>query len=247
MFAKVFIGTHKGPLFLTRWIQSISRYPTFLKSILILSSLLRPGLRNGIVPYGVWRVILIYYLSYASYMSCSSNRPGFDHHRICKYSEASSPILGLNILGALTSDFMDSLPQCDRSHNTVKVDGNLYATSWNEMTKITHSSSNCKHWMVIGLYYVRVEVPTTMITKSSMLWDKTPVYWKSTGVSEWYVVSIFRSKNKLNKKPEWLNWEAELTGGFLIGFSSDPADGRDEFLRKVVWLLTDYTALHPRR
>jgi hypothetical protein len=47
----------------------------------------------------------------------------------CRFSQASSPLLGLNILDAMTSDSIDFL-QCERSRDTViKVDGNLYVST----------------------------------------------------------------------------------------------------------------------
>jgi hypothetical protein len=39
----------------------------------------------------------------------------------------------------------------------------------------------------------------------------------------------------------------QSSAGFLLGLFFDPEDVGDMFLRNVGWLLTDYTALYPRR
>jgi hypothetical protein len=57
-----------------------------------------------------------------------------------------------------------------------------------------------------------------------------------TDISEEYVASIFRVKDKPSKKPAQSKWQAEQSlhhAGFLLGLVFDPEDGSNMLLQNV--------------
>jgi hypothetical protein len=75
---------------------------------------------------------------------------------------------------------------------------------------------------------------------------KSSVFWGIIPYSPLKVSRRFGGTYRLHLQGESL-LATFSHAGFLLDLFFDPKDGDDMFLRNVGWLLTDYTALYPRR